>query len=37
MYVNYLFAMLSKVQHDESMSAEKDLDGNKGMERWWFG
>ena len=36
MFVNYLFAMSTKVQHDESMSANKDFDGNKGMERWWF-
>ena len=35
MFANYVFAMSDKVQHDE-MSADKDLDGTKGMERWWF-
>ncbi len=36
MFANYVFAMSYKVQHDESMGADKDLDGTKGMERWWF-
>jgi peptide/nickel transport system substrate-binding protein len=36
MFANYVFAMANKVQHDESMGADKDLDGTKGMERWWF-
>jgi len=36
MFANYVFAMSNKVQHDESMGADKDLDGTKGMERWWF-
>ncbi len=37
MFANYVFAMSTKVEHDESMAADKDLDGTKGMERWWFG
>ncbi len=36
MFANYVFAMANTVQHDESMGADKDLDGTKGMERWWF-
>jgi peptide/nickel transport system substrate-binding protein len=36
MFANYVFAMSNKVQHGESMGADKDLDGTKGMERWWF-
>jgi peptide/nickel transport system substrate-binding protein len=35
MFNNYVFAMSQKVQHDE-MAANWTLDGNKGMERWWF-
>ena len=36
MFANYVFAMSKKVQHDEAMAANMDLDGEKGMERWWF-
>jgi peptide/nickel transport system substrate-binding protein len=36
MFANYVFAMSKKVQHDDKMGADKDLDGTKGMERWWF-
>ncbi len=36
MFANYVFAMAKKVQHDDNMGADKDLDGTKGMERWWF-
>jgi len=36
MFANYVFAMSEKVQHDV-MAANMDLDGEKGMERWWFG
>jgi peptide/nickel transport system substrate-binding protein len=36
MFANYIFAMSKKVQHDEAMAANMDLDGEKGMERWWF-
>jgi peptide/nickel transport system substrate-binding protein len=35
MFANYVFAMSTKVMH-EAMAANMDLDGNKGMERWWF-
>ena len=35
MFANYVFAMSTGVDHDE-MAANMDLDGNKGMERWWF-
>ncbi len=33
---NYLFAMSTKVQHDEVMGGDGDLDGTKALERWWF-
>ncbi|MFQ5773662.1 MAG: ABC transporter substrate-binding protein [Kiloniellaceae bacterium] len=36
MFANYVFAMSKKVQHEDQMGADKDLDGTKGMERWWF-
>ena len=36
MFANYVFAMSKKVQHDDKMGADKDLDGTKGMERCWF-
>jgi peptide/nickel transport system substrate-binding protein len=36
MFANYVFALSNKIGHDENMSAEKNLDGTKGMERWWF-
>ncbi len=36
MFNNYVFAMSTKVEHEDSMAANMDLDGNKGMERWWF-
>ena len=35
MFANYLYAMSTKVQHGE-LAANWDLDGLKGMERWWF-
>ena len=35
MFNNYVFAMRQNVQHGE-MAANWTLDGNKGMERWWF-
>ena len=35
MFNNYVFAMRKNVQHGE-MAANWTLDGNKGMERWWF-
>ena len=34
-YSNYVFAMTTKLQHD-NLAANWDLDGVKGMERWWF-
>ncbi len=36
LFNNYVFAMSTKVQHGE-MAGNWDLDGNKAMERWWFG
>ena len=36
MFNNYVFAMSQKVQHDEAMAGNRDLDGYKGLERWWF-
>ncbi len=36
MFANYVFALSDKIGHDEKMGADKDLDGTKGMERWWF-
>jgi peptide/nickel transport system substrate-binding protein len=35
MFNNYVFGMRKNVQHGE-MAANWGLDGNKGMERWWF-
>ena len=35
MFNNYVFAMRTNVQHGP-MAANWTLDGNKGMERWWF-
>ena len=36
MFANYVFAMSKEIQHGE-MAANWDLDGNKGLDRWWFG
>ena len=36
MFANYVFAVTDKVQHEEQMAANWDLDGNKFSERWWF-
>jgi peptide/nickel transport system substrate-binding protein len=33
---NYLFAMSTKVKHDEVMGGDGDLDGTRALERWWF-
>ena len=35
MFNNYVFAMRKNLQHGE-MAANWGLDGNKGLERWWF-
>ncbi|MFQ5783995.1 MAG: ABC transporter substrate-binding protein, partial [Alphaproteobacteria bacterium] len=35
MFNNYVFAMRQNVQHG-TMAANWGMDGNKGMERWWF-
>ena len=35
MFANYVIAMSTGVEHNE-MAANLELDGNKGMERWWF-
>jgi peptide/nickel transport system substrate-binding protein len=34
-FANYVFAMSKKVEHGP-MAANWDLDGVRGMERWWF-
>ena len=34
-FANYVFAMSKKVEHGP-MAANWDLDGLRGMERWWF-
>jgi transcriptional regulator GlxA family with amidase domain len=36
MFANNVFAMSKRVQHEESMGADRALDGTRGMERWWF-
>jgi peptide/nickel transport system substrate-binding protein len=36
MFNNYVFATSTKVGHAEKMGANWGLDGNRGMERWWF-
>ena len=36
MFANYVFALSDKIGRDDKMGADKDLDGTKGMERWWF-
>ena len=36
MFHNNVFAMSQKVQYDEAMAGNWDLDGYKGLERWWF-
>jgi peptide/nickel transport system substrate-binding protein len=36
MFNNHVFAMSTKMQHDDEMAANWTLDGNKGIERWWF-
>ena len=35
MFANYVIAMADGLKHD-GMAANLELDGNKGMERWWF-
>ncbi len=37
MFANYVFAVSDKVQHPASMAGNWDLDGERFMERWWFG
>jgi peptide/nickel transport system substrate-binding protein len=36
MFNNYVFATSVKVGHADKMGANWGLDGNRGMERWWF-
>ncbi|MFB9884939.1 ABC transporter substrate-binding protein [Balneatrix alpica] len=35
MFGNYVVAMRDRVQHDEQVAANWDLDGQRFMERWW--
>jgi peptide/nickel transport system substrate-binding protein len=35
LFNNYVVGMNEKVQHD-GMAGNWDMDGNKGLERWWF-
>jgi|SaaInl4_135m_RNA_FD_contig_51_620539_length_2463_multi_7_in_0_out_0_2 peptide/nickel transport system substrate-binding protein len=37
LFANYVFAMSDKVKHDKKMAGNWDMDGDKAMERWWFG
>ena len=37
LFANYVFAMSDKVRHDPKMAGNWDMDGDKAMERWWFG
>jgi peptide/nickel transport system substrate-binding protein len=37
LFANYVFAMSDKVQHDKKMAGNWDMDGDKMLERWWFG
>ena len=34
---NYVYAHRSNVMHDEQLSGNWALDGNRATERWWFG
>lgn len=36
MFNNYVFATSRKIGHADKMGANWGLDGNRGMERWWF-
>ena len=37
LFANYVFAMSNKVQHGPKMAGNWDMDGDKSLERWWFG
>ncbi|MDA1097524.1 MAG: ABC transporter substrate-binding protein [Proteobacteria bacterium] len=37
LFANYVFAMSDKIQHDAKMAGNWDMDGDKAIERWWFG
>jgi peptide/nickel transport system substrate-binding protein len=37
LFANYVFAMSDKVQHGPKMAGNWDMDGDKAIERWWFG
>ena len=37
LFANYVFAMSDKVHHDPKMAGNWDMDGDKSLERWWFG
>ena len=37
MFANYVFAVSDSIKHEEKMSGNWDLDGERFMERWWFG
>jgi peptide/nickel transport system substrate-binding protein len=37
MFANFVFARNNRLQHDEAMAADWDVDGLRYMERWWFG
>ncbi len=36
MFYNFVYAHRSNVMHDEKLSGNWALDGNRGTERWWF-
>lgn len=36
MFANYVFAVSDQIQHEGNMAGNRDLDGERFMERWWF-
>jgi len=36
MFNNYVFATSNDIGHGDQMGANWGMDGNRGMERWWF-
>ena len=35
-FANYIFASSDRLQHDDALASNWDLDGFKAPERWWF-
>jgi peptide/nickel transport system substrate-binding protein len=36
MFANFIHGVSKKIGHDDKVAADKELDGNKSSERWWF-